>query len=181
MVPLKPIRLVALVAASLMPIGATANTLTHRDVVNLSGSLPDLGAIAQKLKTNRSPEHLAGNSASKLLHDGCVSKLRKAQERSFDGILTLGTLTNISAEMKTPQDENTALQGTAMAARFLPITLASERTSVVTAMTDCQEFNDIQTVGQSLLKAIDATDDLTKAVAQKLNSVRVDEGQGREQ
>lgn len=85
MVPLKPIRLVALVAASLMPIGATANTLTHRDVVNLSGSLPDLGAIAQKLKTNRSPEHLPVTR----LRNYCMMDVFRSFERLKSAPLTV--------------------------------------------------------------------------------------------
>jgi len=83
---------------------------------------------------------------------------------------------NVASVMRLPQDENMALQITALEARQLLSTLASEKASAQATMTGCQQFAEIQAVGQRLLAAIDAGSDATSNIAQKLATVQVDEG-----
>jgi hypothetical protein len=69
-----------------------------------------------------------------------------------------------------------ALQSAAMEARLLMVTLASEKTSVQTTLSGCQQFADIQGVGQRLISAIDTATTATSNIVRKLATVEVDEG-----
>lgn len=166
-----------LAIALLTPVYAIANTLTMHDVQRVSITESEFVEISQILKSGLPPDiEQPTASTSKLIHDACVLKLQHAEIHSFDGISALTMSANVASAMRWPQDENVALQSTALEARELLITLMSERALADATMPACQGFADIQALRLRLIAAIDAGTDATSNIVQKLAAVRVQEG-----
>ena len=164
-------RLALLALTIVAPSGAAAGTLTLRDAW-MGYAMSDLVEVNQELKRNLAS---AGAEADPALQ-GCLLRLLHAEDLSFRGVVDLSTSVNVAAQMQTSQDENAALQGSALEARWLIDDISRAKAEVEKTISRCQKSPDVQTAGKRLIGALDVSADATRVIVEKTQDVRVDMG-----
>jgi hypothetical protein len=165
------VALLALLVVSVSSTGAAGQTLTLRDA-RMGYSMSDLIEVNQDLKR----ELGTGKVETDPAHEICLLKLMQAEELSFRGILDLSTSVNVVSQMQTPKDENAALQGATIEARWLQTNIADAKAGVKNTISLCQQYPDAASIGQSLITALDASADATGVIVGKTQNVRIDTG-----
>lgn len=164
-------RLALLALTIVAPSGAAAGTLTVRDA-RMGYAMSDLVEVNQELKRDLGSARAEADPALQ----GCLLRLLHAEDLSFRGVVDLSTSVNVAAQMQTARDENAALQGSAIEARWLKDGISREKTEVEKTISRCQQYPDVQGAGKHLTSALDASADATGVIVSKTQDVRIDTG-----
>lgn len=165
------IRLALLALTIVAPSVAAAGTLTVRDA-RMGYAMSDLVEVDQELKRDLGSARAEADPALQ----GCLLRLLHADELSFRGVVDLSTSVNVAAQMQTAQDENAALQGSAIEARWLRDDISRFKFDVDKTISGCPQSPDVQTAGKRLINALDASADATGVIIEKTQNVRIDTG-----
>jgi hypothetical protein len=152
------------------PAGAAEQTLTIVDA-RMGYSMSELVEVDQSIKRELGSDKAGPNPALQV----CMLKLMQAEKLSFRGVVDLSTSIVVAAQMQTEKDENTALQGTAIEARWLRDDLVREKIEVEKTISECQS-PDVGTIGRSLAAALNTSANATDVIVSKTNGVRIDTG-----
>jgi hypothetical protein len=163
--------LLALLVVTVAPTGAAAPTLTSRDA-RMGYSLSALVEVGQLLKREPGPGNVDTDPALEV----CLLKLMKVEEVSFRGVISLSTSVNVAAQMRTAEDENAAVEGTTIEARWLRSNLADAKADVEMTVSRCQQFPRVVSIGKNLISALNDSINATEIIVQKTQNVRIDTG-----
>jgi len=165
------VALLALLFVSVASTGASGQALTLRDA-RMGYSLSYLVDVNRDLKRELGTGKVENDAA----HEMCLLKLMQAEELSFRGILDLSTSVNVVSQMQTPKDEDTALQGATIEARWLQNNIADAKVGVRKTISLCQQYPDVASIGQSLITALHVSADATGVIVEKTQNVQIDKG-----
>ena len=152
------------------PVRAAERTLTIVDA-RMGYSMSDLVEVDQSIKRELGSDRAATDPALQV----CMLKLLQVEKLSFRGVVDLSTSIVVAAQMQTENDENAALQGATIEARWLRDDLVRQKIEVEKAISECQS-PDVGPIGRSLVAALNTSAVATDVIVSKTNGVRIDTG-----